>query len=114
MGKIRNFWNILLVALTSDMSVSSRGTSSTYLGLFKKKVPRPLIHKIVIVTVTGGKDASTGRTTPALSYCLVEGEKGTLNSFRLKNHQVFKTAAKKYGYRVESFIRSGSAFLGGK
>jgi len=72
-----------------------------------------MISKIVVVTLTKGKDASTGRVVPALSYCLVEGDRGTLSSFRLKNHQSFKQTAKKYGYRVESFVRQApSAFAG--
>lgn len=111
MNKMENFRNIFRVATTSDMSISSGGTSSTHLYLFKKKVPRSMIRKIVVVTLTKGKDSSTGRVAPALSYCLVEGEKGTLSSFRLKNHLLFKQTAKKYGYRVESFVREAPSVL---
>lgn len=110
MKRLNDLWRVILIALTSDASISSSGTSATYLFIFRKKITRLNIRKIVMTTVVKKDKEANNRASTFFAYCLVEGEGGVLSSFRVKNPQAFRMSAKRYGLKVESFIRSPESF----
>lgn len=110
MKKIKVLWQLALVALTSSAAVTSSGIDVVYLFVFRKKVHRSLIRRLAVTTLVKNSASAAHRPVPLLAYCLAEGESGeTLSAFRLKNPQSFRATAKRYGLKVDSYIRSQAA-----